>query len=286
MAAARVEYSDHGEGECKSNLLENLHSLWQLQKFCDVEILVDGSIVKAHRVILSAGSKYFKAMFTCGLAEKTTQSIEMKSMKLNILQLLVDFIYTGNMKITVENAQELIAAANMLIMSRAIRVCTDFLKSELHPSNALGIYRGYMDFYNPMHDLLSYNPVTGEWRALAGRAPPLCNYTMGVVVLNNFLYLVGGQEETSLERNPFEQNKWFKCSPMNFDRSIPAVVATNSLLYVIGGHRQNDLSRLVETTEQVARWQSEESKVDESKRSIRRTYSQGNTKMPLEIEYT
>ncbi|XP_042218084.1 influenza virus NS1A-binding protein homolog A-like [Homarus americanus] len=99
-----------------------------------------------------------------------------------------------------------------------------------------------------MHDLLSYNPVTGEWRALAGRAPPRYNY-MGVAVLNNFLYLVGGllfneEAEKSLERYSFEQNKWFKFSSMNFDRSIPAVVATNSLLYVIGGHRQNNLNRL------------------------------------------
>ncbi|XP_042235003.1 kelch-like protein diablo [Homarus americanus] len=102
---------------------------------------------------------------------------------------------------------------------------------------------GYMDFYNPMHDLLSYNPVTGEWRALAGRAPPRYNY-MGVAVLNNFLYLVGGlfneEGEKSLERYSFEQNEWFKCSSMNFWRSIPAVVATNSLLYIIGGHRPND----------------------------------------------
>ncbi|XP_042240313.1 kelch-like protein diablo [Homarus americanus] len=247
------------------------------------------SFEQAHRGILSAGSDYFKTMFTCGFAEKTTESIEMKSMKPNILQLLVNFIYTGNMKITVENAQELIAAANMLMMSRAVCFCTDFLKSELHPSNALGIYRGYMDFYNPMHDLLSYNPVTGEWRALAGRAPPRYNYMgvavlnnffgrmdsynpfhellsynpvtgewrdlaalsapprynyMGVAVLNNFLYLVGGlfneEGEKSLERYSFEQNEWFKCSSMNFWRSIPAVVATNSLLYIIGGHRPND----------------------------------------------
>ncbi|XP_042203371.1 actin-binding protein IPP-like, partial [Homarus americanus] len=121
------------------------------------------------------------------------------------------------------------------------------------PCNTIGVavlnnFLGYMDFYNPMHDLLSYNPVTGEWRALAGRAPPRYNY-MGVAVLNNFLYLVGGllfneEAEKSLERYSFEQNKWFKCSPMNFDRSIPAVVATNSLLYVIGGHRQNYLNRL------------------------------------------
>ncbi|XP_042227858.1 kelch-like protein 2 [Homarus americanus] len=162
------------------------------------------------------------------------------------------------------------------------------------PSKTIGVavldnFFGYMDFYNPMHDLLSYNPVTGEWRALAGRAPPRYNYMgvavlnnffgrmdsynpfhellsynpvtgewrdlaalsapprynyMGVAVLNNFLYLVGGlfneEGEKSLERYSFEQNEWFKCSSMNFWRSIPAVVATNSLLYIIGGHRPND----------------------------------------------
>ncbi|XP_042236867.1 actin-binding protein IPP-like, partial [Homarus americanus] len=212
----------------------------------------------AHRVILSAGSEYFKTMFTCEFAEKTKQSIEMKFMKPNILQLLVDFIYTGNMKITVENAQELIAAANMLMMSRAVRFCTDFLKSELHPSNAWGIYRmgivehqgliyivsGYMDFYNPMHDLLSYNPVTGEWRALAGRAPPRYNY-MGVAVLNNFLYLVGGllfneEAEKSLERYSFEQVfsaaiRWITRRTNRYGCCM-GIVEHQGLIYIVSGY--------------------------------------------------
>ncbi|XP_042210289.1 kelch-like protein 3 [Homarus americanus] len=147
--AARVELSypnDFLEVELSypNDLLENLHSLWQKQQFCDVEISsADGSIVKAHRVILSAGSEYFKDMFTGGLAEETTQSfsIEMKFMKSNILIRIIRFMYTGNIEITTENAQELIVAANILKVHHAVCVCAAFLTSELQSSNVLRLYR-------------------------------------------------------------------------------------------------------------------------------------------------
>ena len=84
---------------CKSyanKLLHNLHSLWQSQNFCDVEISAGSYVVKAHRSILSAASAYFQAMFTGGLAEETQTSIEIKSVSAIILSQLINFVYTGN----------------------------------------------------------------------------------------------------------------------------------------------------------------------------------------------
>lgn len=48
---------------------------------------------------------------------------------------------TGDIEITVENAQELVVAADMLEIHHVVHVGTNFLTKELHPSNALGIYR-------------------------------------------------------------------------------------------------------------------------------------------------
>lgn len=58
-----------------------------------------------------------------------------------------------------------------------------------------------------LHDLLCYNPVTGEWQNLAPMLTPRSQ--MGVAVLDGFLYVVGGTNRhnvlTSVERYSFEQ---------------------------------------------------------------------------------
>lgn len=51
--------------------------------------------MQVHRAILSASSPYFQAMFSNGLLEEQKDTIELHSISPNILNLLVDFIYTG-----------------------------------------------------------------------------------------------------------------------------------------------------------------------------------------------
>ncbi|XP_076046546.1 actin-binding protein IPP-like isoform X2 [Oratosquilla oratoria] len=129
---------------CKSyanKLLQNLHTLWQSEHFCDVEITAGGFVVKAHRAVLSASSAYFQAMFTGGLIEETMSTIELKAVSANILAQLIRFIYTGDIEVKVDNVQELMVAADMLEIHDVVHVCTNFLKKELHASNAVGIYR-------------------------------------------------------------------------------------------------------------------------------------------------
>ena len=51
------------------------------------------------------------------------------------------FFIIGDIEVTVENVQELLVAADMLELHDVVSVCSNFLKRELHASNAVGIYR-------------------------------------------------------------------------------------------------------------------------------------------------
>lgn len=120
-------------------LLKGLNQLRQRRELCDVELCAGDNRVSAHRVVLSACSPYFNAMFTGKLLESQKQVIHLKEVDENALHVLVDFAYTGKAHVTQENVQFLLPAANMLQLSRVKEICCHFLIQQLHPSNCLGI---------------------------------------------------------------------------------------------------------------------------------------------------
>jgi actin-binding protein IPP len=50
-------------------------------------------------------------------------------------------ILVGEININQDNVQEMMVAADMLELKEVVVGCTEFLKHELHASNAIGIYR-------------------------------------------------------------------------------------------------------------------------------------------------
>lgn len=124
-------------------VLQNLNVLRQDTRFCDVEIIAGKSIINAHRVVLSASSPYFEAMFRpdLGLSEGKQKTVTLHSIDSCILKQLIEFIYTGKVEIDQKNVQELMAAADMLQINEVVDGCCEYLVRELHPSNALGILR-------------------------------------------------------------------------------------------------------------------------------------------------
>jgi kelch-like protein 28 len=120
-------------------LLSGLNQLRQRRELCDVELCVGNVQVLAHRVVLSACSAYFDAMFTGSLSESQKQVICIKEIDEVALKILVDFAYTGKAEVTQQNVQVLLPAANMLQLTKVKEACCRFLAKQLHPSNCLGI---------------------------------------------------------------------------------------------------------------------------------------------------
>ena len=52
---------------------------------------------------------------------------------------LVDYVYTARVEVNEDNVQTLLQAANLLQLVDVTDACCQFLQSQLHPSNCLGI---------------------------------------------------------------------------------------------------------------------------------------------------
>lgn len=72
---------------------------------CDIRFETDdGAIVSGHKNVLIAASPYFRAMFN-NFDESNKDLVKMRKLDSAVLQLLLDFIYTGKIKVSEENVQ-------------------------------------------------------------------------------------------------------------------------------------------------------------------------------------
>ena len=71
----------------------------------DVTLVADGVDFPSHRAVLAACSPYFYAMFTNDVAEARTPSITLQNIDSKAMQLLMDFIYTSEIRVTEDNVQ-------------------------------------------------------------------------------------------------------------------------------------------------------------------------------------
>lgn len=89
-----------------------LHQLEQLRvdyKWTDVILFADGSEREfpAHRCVLASASPYFRAMLVNGaFVEANKGSVTLKGVTDNGIQILLEFIYSGEVKLSVERISE------------------------------------------------------------------------------------------------------------------------------------------------------------------------------------
>ncbi|NWR54668.1 KLHL4 protein, partial [Bucorvus abyssinicus] len=111
----------------------------QQKQLCDVLLIAGDQKIPAHRLVLSAASDYFAAMFTNDVREAKQEEIKMEGVDPDALKALVRYAYTGILELKEDTIESLLAAACLLQLSQVIEVCCNFLMKQLHPSNCLGI---------------------------------------------------------------------------------------------------------------------------------------------------
>ena len=101
-------------------------------QFINVRLKVREDIFPAHRIVLAANSDYFHAMFTDGMKESNQEVIELKdeSISPDALKIVMDSIYTGDLRVNKENVFEVLTAADHLQVTTVVQQCCDFLKRE------------------------------------------------------------------------------------------------------------------------------------------------------------
>ena len=125
----------------KEELLHKLDELRKAKFLCDTTVRAQGQEFSAHRIVLSASSDYFKALFSSPLQVREQQNnlVELNEIKSSIVAEVLQFIYTGRASINSSNAQDLFMASDYLMIPKLKSKASQFLEESVNASNCLSL---------------------------------------------------------------------------------------------------------------------------------------------------
>lgn len=117
-------------------LLQELDKQRKSGILCDVNIVVSGQVFRAHKNILVAGSRYFKTLYCLTKAEAQEQATvtHLDVAAVQGFSVILDFLYSGNLLLTSQNAIEVMSVASYLQMTEVVHSCRAFIKDALNIS--------------------------------------------------------------------------------------------------------------------------------------------------------
>lgn len=118
-------------------LLDVAYRSWKSDLYTDVTIVVGTERFKAHRLILASLSDYFPPLFK--VDEKDSGEVTLHKIEPEDFSVLLHFAYTGVLKITKENVQNILIAADYLSIGEVKALCMEFMVSQLDCDNVCDV---------------------------------------------------------------------------------------------------------------------------------------------------
>ncbi|GBO21662.1 TD and POZ domain-containing protein 3 [Araneus ventricosus] len=157
----------------------------QTSYLADVTLKCGSTSIPAHKLILSARSPVFAAMFSNPMKENHENQVDIADVDASVLRAVVIYIYTGKTpNLTVSSASKLLFTADKYQLLDLKRVCCDFLKKNVSVQNILRILilgdmhaedmKSFaLDYICNQFPQFSVLENTEEWKTLRKERPAL-----------------------------------------------------------------------------------------------------------------
>ena len=124
---------------CRQELVGRLDVLRRYQNFCDVKVVVKDKELAAHKVVLAAASPFFLSLLKSEMRESKEHiiRIELEEATVSVMEDVLQYIYTGNVSVTEENAHNLMATADYLLLPGLKTVVGRYLMEILTTENCV-----------------------------------------------------------------------------------------------------------------------------------------------------
>nr|KAF6447275.1 kelch like family member 29 [Rousettus aegyptiacus] len=141
IGVGKYEFTDPGHPK---EMLKELNLQRRAKAFTDLKIVVEGREFEVHQNVLASCSLYFKDLIQRSVQDGSQSGREklelvLSNLQADVLELLLEFVYTGSLVIDSANAKTLLEAASKFQFHTFCKVCVSFLEKQLTASNCLGV---------------------------------------------------------------------------------------------------------------------------------------------------
>lgn len=130
------EYESTATAEEEESLSSTLAAFVDNERYADVKLVVEGRDIQAHKAILCARSSHFRAMFTLGMREATTNVIEVGDISYEVFATILRYLYAAEVELQEETVVELMISANQYVLLPLQEQCEAFIEQGLSAENA------------------------------------------------------------------------------------------------------------------------------------------------------
>ncbi|XP_077580474.1 kelch-like protein 10 [Stigmatopora nigra] len=151
------------EGKFAECVYEELR---QTRGLSDAIINVDHVEFHIHKIIMCNSSPYFGALFLrWSTPDQKVYAIQ--GLSAHLMQLFIDFAYTGSVFVTEDNVKDLLIAADKFNVSGIVEICCRFLTEQLCPENCIGIWQFTMNCHTPQLQQNAYQYILYHFEEVA-----------------------------------------------------------------------------------------------------------------------
>ncbi|KAJ0005675.1 hypothetical protein NQD34_015569 [Periophthalmus magnuspinnatus] len=127
----------------QSTLLQDgLKELLNENKLVDCVLKIGDRSIPCHRLILSACSPYFRELYFSEDGEESQEKeVVLENLDPNIMELIVNYMYSAEIDINDNNVQDILVVANRFQIPSVFTVCINYLQKQLSQKNCLAVYR-------------------------------------------------------------------------------------------------------------------------------------------------
>eukprot|EP00058_Branchiostoma_floridae_P028427 XP_002613918.1 hypothetical protein BRAFLDRAFT_235433 [Branchiostoma floridae] len=154
MAAADQERHDstvrprsYKDFSHRHGFLGTVGELQQAGVLQDVVLEVEKRQFPCHRLVLSAASPYFRAMFTSDMAESRQKTVVLQGLDAGIFGEILSYIYSGTLHVSLDTVQPLYQAADLLQLDYVKVTCSSYMAMNLERSTCVDLF-GFADAFS------------------------------------------------------------------------------------------------------------------------------------------